>query len=220
MRDSCPHEAGGCDVDVSVAVSRRSSPRPRPVRARVGRRGWRPSDGPEHCRCRSWPSRHDEPPPARPAPPTRPTGRSGAAGGRGGRQDCARRSATCCAGWASAARAAAHSRRRWPYPALVLLVSPVMVAVSGTAIHLRPNRPWLLIGVLAFHGLAEELVSRGYAFRGGARRDRHLQARRHPDSRAADLLAADHRRQPHHPATGPRPSATGPDAGTDTGSTP
>jgi hypothetical protein len=39
-------------------------------------------------------------------------------------------------------------------------VSPVMVAVSGTAIHLRPNRPWLLIGVLAFHGLAEE-SSRG-----------------------------------------------------------
>jgi hypothetical protein len=77
MRDSCPHEAGGYDVDVSVAVSRWSSPRPRPVRARVGRRGWRPSDGPEHCRCRSWPSRHDEPPPARPAPPTRPTGRSG-----------------------------------------------------------------------------------------------------------------------------------------------
>jgi hypothetical protein len=157
-----------------------------------------------------------------PGQPRRPgrRGDRGAAGGRGGRQDCAPRSATCCAGWASAARAAAHSRRRWPYPALVLLVSPVMVAVSGTAIHLRPNRPWLLIGVLAFHGLAEELVSRGYAFRGGARRDRHLQARRHPDSRAADLLAADHRRQPHHPATGPRPSATGPDAGTDTGSTP
>jgi hypothetical protein len=54
---------------------------------------------------------------------------------------------------------------------LVLLVFPVMVAVSGTAIHLHPNLPWLLIGVVAFHGLAQELVSRGYAFRGGARRD-------------------------------------------------
>ena len=38
-------------------------------------------------------------------------------------------------------------------------------AVSGTAVALRPDWPWLLIGVFAFHGLAEELVWRGYAFR-------------------------------------------------------
>jgi membrane protease YdiL (CAAX protease family) len=48
---------------------------------------------------------------------------------------------------------------------LVLLVFPVTAAVSGTAVAHRPDWPWLLIGVFAFHGLAEELVWRGYAFR-------------------------------------------------------
>lgn len=48
---------------------------------------------------------------------------------------------------------------------LVLLVFPVTAIVSGTAVQLRPDWPWLLIGVFAFHGLAEELVWRGYAFR-------------------------------------------------------
>jgi membrane protease YdiL (CAAX protease family) len=48
---------------------------------------------------------------------------------------------------------------------LVVLVFPATAALSGTAIPLRPNWPWLLIGVFAFHGLAEELVWRGYAFR-------------------------------------------------------
>jgi membrane protease YdiL (CAAX protease family) len=47
---------------------------------------------------------------------------------------------------------------------LVLLVFPATAAVSGTAVALRPEWPWLLIGVFAFHGLAEELVWRGYAF--------------------------------------------------------
>jgi membrane protease YdiL (CAAX protease family) len=48
---------------------------------------------------------------------------------------------------------------------LVLLVFPATAAVSGTAVVLRPDWPRLLIGVFAFHGLAEELVWRGYAFR-------------------------------------------------------
>lgn len=48
---------------------------------------------------------------------------------------------------------------------LVLLVFPVTEAVSGADVALRPDWPWLLIGVFAFHGLAEELVWRGYTFR-------------------------------------------------------
>ena len=48
---------------------------------------------------------------------------------------------------------------------LVVLVFPVTAALSATAIPLRPDWPWLLIGVFAFHGLAEELVWRGFAFR-------------------------------------------------------
>jgi membrane protease YdiL (CAAX protease family) len=48
---------------------------------------------------------------------------------------------------------------------LVVLVIPVTAAVTGTAIPLRPDWPWLLAGVFAFHGLAEELVWRGFAFR-------------------------------------------------------
>ena len=48
---------------------------------------------------------------------------------------------------------------------LVVLVFPVTAAVSGTAITLRPDWLWLLMGVFAFHGLAEELVWRGFAFR-------------------------------------------------------
>ena len=38
-------------------------------------------------------------------------------------------------------------------------------AVSGTTVALRPDWPWLLVGVFAFHGLAEEVVWRGVAFR-------------------------------------------------------
>ena len=49
--------------------------------------------------------------------------------------------------------------------ALLLLVYPVTTAVTGAAITLRPDWPWLLIGIFAFHGLAEELVWRGYAYR-------------------------------------------------------
>jgi membrane protease YdiL (CAAX protease family) len=48
---------------------------------------------------------------------------------------------------------------------LVVLVFPVTAAVSGTAVSVRPDWPWLLVGVFAFHGVAEELVWRGFAFR-------------------------------------------------------
>jgi membrane protease YdiL (CAAX protease family) len=48
---------------------------------------------------------------------------------------------------------------------LVLLVHPLTTAITGADLVLRPGWPWLLVGVFAFHGLAEELVWRGYAFR-------------------------------------------------------
>jgi membrane protease YdiL (CAAX protease family) len=44
-----------------------------------------------------------------------------------------------------------------------VLVVPALVA--GVAPVLRPGWPWLLIGIFAFHGLAEEIVWRGYAYR-------------------------------------------------------
>jgi membrane protease YdiL (CAAX protease family) len=49
--------------------------------------------------------------------------------------------------------------------ALVQLVYPVTSAITGANLTLRPDWPWLLIGLFAFHGLAEELVWRGYAYR-------------------------------------------------------
>ena len=52
---------------------------------------------------------------------------------------------------------------------LALAVSvPVLVVpavVAGVTPVLRPGWPWLLVGIFAFHGLAEELVWRGYAYR-------------------------------------------------------
>jgi membrane protease YdiL (CAAX protease family) len=48
---------------------------------------------------------------------------------------------------------------------LVLLVHPLVAALTGAAPVLRPGWPWLLVGIFAFHGVAEELVWRGYAFR-------------------------------------------------------
>ena len=48
---------------------------------------------------------------------------------------------------------------------LVLMVFPLTTAVSGAEVELRADWPWLLIGLFAFHGLAEELVWRGFAFR-------------------------------------------------------
>jgi membrane protease YdiL (CAAX protease family) len=35
----------------------------------------------------------------------------------------------------------------------------------GYTAALRPDWPWLLVGIFAFHGIAEEVVWRGYAFR-------------------------------------------------------
>jgi membrane protease YdiL (CAAX protease family) len=51
--------------------------------------------------------------------------------------------------------------------ALVVSV-PVLVVpatVVGVSPELRPGWPWLLLGIFAFHGLAEEVVWRGYAYR-------------------------------------------------------
>jgi membrane protease YdiL (CAAX protease family) len=49
--------------------------------------------------------------------------------------------------------------------ALVLLVYPVLTAITGVAPSLRPDWAWLLIGIFAFHGVAEEMVWRGFAYR-------------------------------------------------------
>jgi len=49
--------------------------------------------------------------------------------------------------------------------AAVQLVYRLLTAVTGAVAQLRPGWPWLLVGVFAFHGLAEELVWRGYAYR-------------------------------------------------------
>lgn len=48
--------------------------------------------------------------------------------------------------------------------ALVLGVYPLFGLLAGPALVLRPDWPWVLLGDFAFHGLAEELVWRGYAF--------------------------------------------------------
>jgi membrane protease YdiL (CAAX protease family) len=49
--------------------------------------------------------------------------------------------------------------------ATVQLVYPLLTALTGAVPQLRPGWPWLLVGLFAFHGLAEELVWRGYAYR-------------------------------------------------------
>ena len=48
---------------------------------------------------------------------------------------------------------------------LILLVFPLTTAVTGADIQLVSTWPWILLGVFAFHGLAEEIVWRGFAFR-------------------------------------------------------
>lgn len=52
-----------------------------------------------------------------------------------------------------------------PALGLVQLVYPIFTTVTGAGVQLRPDWPWLLIGLFAFHGLAEETVWRGYAYR-------------------------------------------------------
>ena len=49
--------------------------------------------------------------------------------------------------------------------ALVQLVYPAVAVLTGAAARLRPDWVWLLIGIFAMHGVAEELVWRGYAYR-------------------------------------------------------
>jgi membrane protease YdiL (CAAX protease family) len=53
--------------------------------------------------------------------------------------------------------------------ALVLLVWPATALLSGASIPLRSDWPVVLIGILALHGLAEEMIWRGYVFRRLAR---------------------------------------------------
>ena len=49
--------------------------------------------------------------------------------------------------------------------ALVLLVFPITTLATGASLTLVADWPLILIGLFAFHGLSEELVWRGYAFR-------------------------------------------------------
>lgn len=49
--------------------------------------------------------------------------------------------------------------------ALIQVTYPLVGAFSGGSLTLKDDWPVLLLGVLAFHGLAEELVWRGYTFR-------------------------------------------------------
>lgn len=49
--------------------------------------------------------------------------------------------------------------------AMVLAVYPLFMLVTGASVTLRPNWVWLSFGLYAYHGLAEELAWRGYAFR-------------------------------------------------------
>jgi len=49
--------------------------------------------------------------------------------------------------------------------ALLLLVFPVTAAITRADLPLVPGWPWALLGILTLHGLAEEMVWRGYAFR-------------------------------------------------------
>lgn len=49
--------------------------------------------------------------------------------------------------------------------AVVVAFYPIWSAVSGVPLPLRADWLWLAIGLFAYHGLAEELAWRGYAFR-------------------------------------------------------
>jgi len=48
---------------------------------------------------------------------------------------------------------------------LVLMVYPLYAVVTRSWMPLQPRWGWILLGLFAFHGLAEEIVWRGYAFR-------------------------------------------------------
>jgi membrane protease YdiL (CAAX protease family) len=47
---------------------------------------------------------------------------------------------------------------------IVVAALPVYAHLSGEALALRPGWPWLVAGLLAYHGIAEEVCWRGYAF--------------------------------------------------------
>jgi membrane protease YdiL (CAAX protease family) len=47
----------------------------------------------------------------------------------------------------------------------VPLIYPVASAVTGEQFALVAGWPWILVGLFAFHGLAEEMVWRGFVFR-------------------------------------------------------
>jgi membrane protease YdiL (CAAX protease family) len=47
---------------------------------------------------------------------------------------------------------------------LIQGVYPLVGAMTGASFALKSGWPWLLLGIFAFHGLAEELVWRGYTF--------------------------------------------------------
>jgi len=49
--------------------------------------------------------------------------------------------------------------------ALILGVYPVFATITDTEVRLQPDWIWLLVGGFALHGMAEELVWRGYTFR-------------------------------------------------------
>ena len=48
--------------------------------------------------------------------------------------------------------------------AATLAVYPALALLTGTPATLRPDWPWLLVSLVAFHGLAEEIGWRAYAF--------------------------------------------------------
>jgi membrane protease YdiL (CAAX protease family) len=55
---------------------------------------------------------------------------------------------------------------------LMLVFFPAFAAVTGASIRLRPDWAWILVGAIAFNGIAEESLFRGYVF-GGLRRAGH-----------------------------------------------
>ncbi len=48
---------------------------------------------------------------------------------------------------------------------VMLLIYPVAEALTGEQFALVRDWPWILVGLFAFHGLAEEIVWRGFVFR-------------------------------------------------------
>jgi len=73
--------------------------------------------------------------------------------------------------WAQAARQVGLGAPRWSAllisifaSAVLLAFFPIYSSLTGTAIPLNPNWPWILLGVIAGVGITEETLFRGYAF--------------------------------------------------------